>query len=73
MTSTRDTGKPQALKITLREALGNATRRRGEGKPHHAAAQARETLIADPATGESRRRALSAHLLGSSKGNPRPG
>jgi hypothetical protein len=56
MTSTRDSGRPRQLKDTAREALGNAKRRRAEGKPHHAAAelaraaQARETLLAEYTT-----------------------
>jgi hypothetical protein len=53
MTSTRDTGRPQSLKITVREALREARARRQEGKPALAAAaldraaEARETLVAD--------------------------
>ena len=53
MTSTRDTGSPQQLKITMREALRGAKRRRQEEKPHQAeaklvrAAEARERLLSE--------------------------
>jgi len=53
MVSTRDTGRPQSLKITAREALGSAKRHRQEGRRHQAdaelrrAAEARQTLIDD--------------------------
>jgi hypothetical protein len=51
MVSTRDTGRPQSLKITAREALGSAKRHRQEGRRHQAdaelrrAAEARHLLI----------------------------
>jgi len=56
MTSTRDPGRPQHLKITAQEALQSARARRQAGKPHQAAAAlqrastARESLIADHLT-----------------------
>ena len=72
MPSTRDTGRPQSLKITAREALRQARARREAGKPAQAAAalaraaEARQTLLADYLTP-----ALERELTSSTTPEPR--